>query len=145
MATMTITITASGNGVTWSRSADIEVDTAMIQTGGGTGAIFGTEAAAPGIGVMSYTGAGVVLFSNKARGSMVKVLLSDGINSPLGPLLPTHLPFVMYNGVGTGFLGAYKPSATATHTPDNDLLSATYTVAVGTLNTASLVGLKLIS
>ena len=145
MATMTITITASGNGVTWSRSAAIEVETAMIQTGGGTGAIFGTEAAAPGIGTMSYSGAGVALFSNKARGSLVKVLLADGTNSPLGPLLPTHLPFVIYSGVGTGFLGAFKPSATAAHTPDNDLVSATYTVAVGTLNTASLVGLKLIS
>ena len=145
MATMSITIRVNGNGTTWSRTAVVEVDTAMIQTGGGTGAIFGTEAAAPGIGTMSYSGAGVVMFSNKARGSLVKVLLADGTNAPLGPLLPTHLPFVIYSGVGTGFTGAFKPSATAAHTPDNDLISATYAVAVGTLNTASLVGLKLIS
>jgi hypothetical protein len=141
MPTMTITITASGNGVTWSRSASIVVDTALIQTGD-SGSIFATEGG--GVGTISYSGAAVVLFANKARGSLVKLLLNEG-TTPLGPILPTHLPFVMYSGVGTGFTGAAKFSATATHTPDNDLVGASYSLLTGPLNNASLVGLKLIS
>jgi hypothetical protein len=51
----------------------------------------------------------------------------------------------MYSGVGTGFTGAAKFSATATDTPTNDLTAASYSLLTGPLNNASLVGLKLIS
>jgi hypothetical protein len=144
MATMNITFTVTTGNVVWSRTASIEVDTAMVQTGGAT-AVFGTEAAAPGIGTMSYSGAGAVMFANKGRGSLVKLLLADGVNTALGPILQTHLPFVIYSGVGTGFTGAFKASATAAHTPDNDLISTTYGLVSGTLNTTAVVGLKAIS
>jgi hypothetical protein len=147
MATMTISITVSWNGMTWRRTTTDTVDDAMMQTGTTNAAsiTLGTEAASSSSGIHSYQGVGIAFFANKGRGSTAKVRLNSAGGYVAGVLLPTHLPFVVYAGAGTGFSGAVKGSATATDTPTEDITSVTLAAASGTQNTMALIGLKLIS
>ena len=68
MATMTIRITVQAKGVTWSRTATVEVDTAQFTQGNAGGAyLFGSEGTANVLGQHSYSGIAVGVFANKAK------------------------------------------------------------------------------
>lgn len=147
MATMTITIAVSCNGITWSRTASVEVDTASTQDGYGAGALlFGTESVATGNnGRHSYGGIAVGVFANKAKGSIALVQLNNGSGVSLLAGVVTYLPLIVYSGAGTGLTGAFNASATATSVADKDIAYVTNSIIMGAQKTTALVGLKVIS
>lgn len=147
MATMTITITVSCNGVTWSRTASVEVDTASMQDGLGANALlFGTEAVtSANNGMHSYGGLAVGVFANKAKGSIGLLQLNNGSLLQMFVGVTTYLPVIVYSGAGTGFNGAFNTSATATDVADEDIAYVVQTVFTGSQKTTALVGLKAIS
>ena len=146
MATMTITITVSCNGVTWSRTAAVEVDTASMQNGYAAGQIlFGTEAVASANGIHSYSGIAVGVYANKAKGSIGLLALNNNSGVQMFIGVTTYLPVIVYSGAGTGFTGAFNASATATDVADEDILSMGQSIITGSINSTALVGLKAIS
>ena len=147
MADMTIQIIVSAKGLTWSRTATIEVDTAMAQTGStnALSTVLGTEAASSSLGIHSFAGMGVGFFANKARGSLTSIIFNGSGGYLSGVMLPSHLPFILYAGAGTGFTGATNGSASATDVPDEDIASATIAAKFGVQNTQSIIGLRAIS
>lgn len=147
MATMTITVTVSCNGITWSRSAAVEVDTASMQDGnGGNAILFGTEAVtSANNGMHSYGGLAVGVFANKAKGSIGLLQLNNGSGVQMFIGVTTYLPLIVYSGAGTGLTGAFNTSATATDVADEDIAYVVQTVIIGSQKTTALVGLKAIS
>lgn len=147
MATMTITIAVSCNGITWSRTASVEVDTASMQDGYSGGAsIFHTESVATGsLGRHSYGGIAVGVFANKAKGSIGALTLNNGSSLQMIVGVVSYLPVIVYSGAGTGLTGAYNTSATATDVADEDIAFIGNSLIMGTLKTTALVGLKAIS
>lgn len=143
MATMTITVTVSCNGITWSRSAAVEVDTASMHDGNsGLATLFGPDSGGgTTLAMHSYSGVGVGVFANKAKGSIANVTLNALIEAGV----PTYLPLIVYSGAGTGFTGAINSSATATAVADQDLTYVTFATLTGTQKSTALVGLKAIS
>jgi hypothetical protein len=150
MATMTITITVSAKGVTWSRTAQIEVDTALYQQGDIQGqSLAASEGVPSAAGIHSYSGIAAAFVANKARGSLALVQLADYDDPTTNYLgayyIPTHLPFIMYSGVGGGFNGAANASGTSTDTATEDVNNIVTSLLYGASNTHTLVGLKAIS
>jgi hypothetical protein len=148
MATMNITVTVNCNGIIWSRTASVEVDTASMQDGNSGGSItFGTEATTTtSYGMHSYSGIGVGVFTNKARGAVGVVSLFNSDRTVISTsAVMTYLPLIVYSGAGTGFTGAFDASATGTDTPDEDICSVTMSTISGARRTTALVGLKAIS
>ena len=147
MATMTITVTVSCNGITWSRSAAVEVDTASMQDGyGANGILFGTEAVTTANnGMHSYGGLAVGVFANKAKGSIGLLQLNNGSGMQMFVGVTTYLPLIVYSGAGTGLTGAFNTSATGTDVADEDIAYVVQTVIIGSQKTTALVGLKAIS
>ena len=144
---MSITITVSCNGVTWSRSAAVEVDTASMQDGpGGAGILFGTEAVTTtSYGMHSYGGIAVGVFANKAKGSIGLLKLNNGSSLEMLVGVTTYLPVIVYSGAGTGLTGAFNTSATGTDVADEDIAYVGHTIITGSQKTTALVGLKAIS
>ena len=144
---MSITITVSCNGVTWSRSAAVEVDTASMQDGyGANGTLFGTEAiTSNNNGMHSYGGIAVGVFANKAKGSIGLLKLVNGSSLEMLIGVTTYLPVIVYSGAGTGLTGAFNTSATATDVADEDIAYVVQSIITGSQKTTALVGLKAIS
>jgi hypothetical protein len=146
MATMNITVTVNCNGIIWSRTASIEVDTASMQEGNtGAGLTFGAEAETPSYGMHSYSGIAAGVFANKAKGSIGSVTLNNGSTVSMVAGVTTYLPLIVYSGAGTGFTGAFNTSATATEVPDEDVAILTLSRIIGAQKTTAIVGLKAIS
>lgn len=146
MATMTIRITVQAKGITWSRTATVEVDTAQFTQGNAGGAyLFGAEGTANTVGQYSYSGIAVGVFANKAKGSMVSLIASTSSADLGGHFVKTHLPFIFYSGAGGGMTGAMNASSTSTDLPSEDVNSLKFGYLLGTLNIHALTGLKAIS
>lgn len=147
MATMNITVTVNCNGIIWSRTASVEVDTANIQDGNGANAtLFGTEAiTSTGNGMHSYSGLAVGVFTNKAKGSIGLLQLNNGSSLEMWAGVVTYLPLIVYSGAGTGFTGAFNTSATGTDVADEDIAYVVHSIFTGAQKTTALVGLKAIS
>lgn len=146
MATMTIRISVIAKGVTWTRTANVEVDTALYQQGFTTNAsLFGVEGISPNTGQHSYAGIAVGVVANKAKGSLAHVALNNASVYVAGAFIQTQVPFIFYSGAGGGFTGAMNGSATATDLPTVDATSITCLTILGSPNTHSLAGLKAIS
>lgn len=135
---MTITIAVTAKGVTWSRTATLEVDAAIYRNGKSAGQFFGTEGSTSQLGLHSYSGLAAALFANKAKGATA-LLQFNG--SDYGVYLPTWMPFVAYAGA-TAFIGH---SASATDLPDTDLTYAVNSSMHGAIDMQALAGLKPIS
>lgn len=146
---MTITVTVNAKGVKWSRTASIEVDTAQYQQGDVRNTpLFGSEGTATTIGLHSFAGHGIGIYTNKARGAVSQLMFyNSAIDILGGVLLPTYLPFILYAPSGTGFTGAMGNSASsgASDVPDEDVNTVGVAPYIGTQNTQALVGLKAIS
>ena len=147
MATMTITIAVSCNGITWSRTASVEVDTASMQDGyGANSLLFGTEAmTTTNNGMHSYGGIAVGVFANKAKGSVGLMIISNSSGSSIQPCVTSYLPLIMYSGAGTGLTGAFKTGGTSTALADQDIAVVSNSIVIGAQKTTALVGLKVIS
>lgn len=146
MATMSIRVTVQAKGLTWSRTATVEVDTAQFQQGNNTNVgLFGVEGSASNYGTQSYTGIAVGVVANKAKGSVAQVSLFSSAAYVAGAYIQTHLPFIFYSGAGGGFTGAVNGSATATDLPTVDVEQIFPLRVLGSQNIHSLAGLKTIS
>ena len=145
MATMTIRITVQAKGITWSRTATVDVDTANYQQGFSAPAAFAIEGTASSVGTHSYSGIAVGVVANKAKGSVAQLSLCSSGAYVAGAYVQPHLPFIFYSGAGGGFTGAINGSATATDTPTVDVQYISPIVVLGTQNIHSLAGLKVIS
>ena len=143
MATMTITITVNAKGVTWSRTASIEVDTAQYQQGNTLNTpLFGPEGTPTVIGQHSYAGIAVGFVANKGKGAVAMVQLLGGSTSILA-WIPTWTPFLFYHSQSLG--GAFNATLTGTDLPDLIAESFITQAIIGSSNTQSLAGLKAIS
>jgi hypothetical protein len=95
MATMTIKVTVNAKGVTWSRTASIEVDTANYQQGNNiNGGVFGIEGLGTNQGTHSYSGIAVGVVANKGRGSVAQVGLYNAGDYVAGAYILPTLPFI---------------------------------------------------
>lgn len=141
---MTITITVNAKGVTWSRTASIEVDTAQYQQGDAVQAIlFGSEAVrTTGLGMHSYDAIAVLFVANKAKGSIGIATIANSGSASIRPLVTTYLPLIVYNGAGTGFTGAFNTSGKGTDTPTGDNIGLAIAVVMGASQTQAIAGLK---
>jgi hypothetical protein len=146
MATMTITITVNAKGVTWSRTAQIEVDTALYQQGQARNSTYmAAETVSGGNALHSYSGLAALVVASKARGSLYGVSVY-GSGGELGTyILPAYLPLILFSGVGGGFGGAANTSAAGTDLPDEEITHMTNGPVIGTQNTQTIAGLKAIS
>ena len=146
MATMTISITVQARGVTWTRTASLDVDTALYQQGEMRNtAYMASEAVSGASGIHSYSGCAALVVANKAKGSVFAVQ-ALGASGSLGTyILPTYLPLILLSGVGGGYTGAANTSASATDVPDEDITHIVNGPVLGTQNTHTLAGLKAIS
>lgn len=140
---MTIRVTVTCNGITWSRTATVQVDTASTHDGNsGQATLFGPDSGGgTTLGMQSYSGLSVGVFANKAKGSIASVTLNALIDAGV----PTYLPLIVYSGAGTGLTGAINSSATSTDVADQDLTFVTFATMMGAQKTTALVGLKAIS
>jgi|JI10StandDraft_1071094.scaffolds.fasta_scaffold545684_2 hypothetical protein len=147
MATMTITIAVSTKGFTWSRTASIADVTAAVthiseQTS--ADAVFGgVEAAAVGDGLHSFNAIAVGCLVNSGSGSILKVLTSvSGGTQTGGVAIPPGIPFIVYNGAGTGFTGGVSTGASNTITPTDDVQRLQFGSIMGSSVAQVLLGLK---
>lgn len=147
MATMTINIAVSTKGFSWSRSASIVDLTAAVthiseQTS--SDAVFGgVEAAAVGDGLHSFNAIAVGCVVNSGTGSLMKVLTSlSNATQTGGVVIPSGIPFIVYNGAGTGFTGGVSTSGTNTLTPTDDVQRLQFGSVMGSSLAQVLLGLK---
>jgi hypothetical protein len=147
MADMTITVTVTARGVSWSRTTTIEVDAALYQQGDlTTSRIGGSETIGQGASLYSYSGMAVAFLANKAISSLAVLIGTDSSDNAItSPIIPPCVPFIYYGGAGTGFTGAINATATSTDLPTVDLDSVVTSMAMGVSETHSIVGLKAIS
>lgn len=143
---MTITITVSAKGFTWSRSGSIsDIDAAIVHTSERTetqvvGASDGTEL---GDGMHSYNAVAVACIVNSGPGSLLKALtVNDSDATTGGAAVSPNLPFIVYNSAGGGFTGGVSSGASATITPTDDIDRIQLETLMGTPIAQVLIGLK---
>lgn len=150
MADMTITITVSGraggNNISWSRTGTITDLLGAVHRVGDIGGTSASSETGNTDGIYS-TGAAVLCVVHSAADSLLSCSVRDGSKLGLGgPLLPSGIPMIVYNGAGAGgFNGGMVWSPTNTDTPTTDIDSILLTSYSGLAPYSALTGLKLIS
>ena len=146
MATMTITIAVSTKGFTWSRTASIaDVTAAVTQISEktyGDSFVGGIESTAQGDGLQSFSAIAVACLVNSGTGSLLKALTLSSSAASGGAVIPTGIPFIVYNGAGTGFTGGVTSGASSTITPTSDIESLQVGSLMGSPVSNILLGLK---
>jgi len=156
MADMTITITvtssAGGNTINWSRTAtvaDLLSAVHKVSEGGSVAGLQVTAASESTTSALGYysTGLAVLVAVHTSVNSHGACQMQDSSrNSYYGPVLPAGVPFIAYNNAGAGgFSGGVNYSNTATDTPTVDIDGALFKDYSGACTFTSLGGLKLIS
>lgn len=156
MADMTITITvtssAGGNTINWSRTAtitDLLSAVHKVSEGGtatGLQLTAASESTTSGNGIYS-TGLAVLVAVHTSVNSHGACQMQDSSRTNYyGPVMPAGVPFIAYNNAGAGgFGGGVNFSNTATDTPTVDIDGAFFKDYSGACTFTSLGGLKLIS
>ena len=94
----------------------------------------------------AFAGLAVGIFVNSGPGTVVKVSPNATGKAAVCPaLLPTNIPYIVYNGVLGGFSGGATSSNTATDVPVDDIESVGFSDFLGRGTVGSLIGLKPIS
>lgn len=148
---VTVTGRIGGKSFSWSRIAVIEgildvMEQAAESLNPGSGFSTTENNAELMDGWHSFSGLAVGIFVNSGPSTVLRVSPNATGKAAVAPaLLPANVPYIVYNGAGTGFDGGAGSSNTAGDIPTDDIESVGLTDFLGRASVGSLVGLKLIS